>query len=554
MQGGALEPEPGPVYTTTALRELDAFRTPQKEPRGGGGVDQFGRCALEDQLPTLLSRPRPKLDHVVGRLDGQVIVFHDHHRVSGVAESLQKIQQSRGVPRVEPNRGLVQHIEGVDEPTAQGVGQANPLGLASGKRTGLSRKSQVPESNVNDERQAGLELPENRFGDLGLHPAQFESAHPLRHAIQGKLGKVRDGPTRHRDPKGRGPDPGAPAVLTGHGALVLTKEDPDVLLVALPLLGAKERDDPLEFPGPVHDDLPETEGQLLPWRVAGHTLVLGEPGKDLALLLVSRLIPGVDGAFPKGSQWIGHDERRVVLEGRPEPRAPGAATQRVVEREELGTGVGELHVWVIGAPEPLGESNPGGCAVRPGAHQHHRLALALYEGGSQGIGQSLPGLVLHDQSVHDHHQIRHVGKIHAHPTRVLGTAFRDVNGLAVHEETDESQSPEVLDHGAVNHGLAEDQWKGHLDPSPILQGQNPVHRRRDRVGLHVPPALGAVGPPSPGKEEAQVVVDFRSGPHRGPAALGGVLLFDGHSRRDALDGLHVGLLHPIQELLGVGGE
>jgi hypothetical protein len=69
-----------------------------------------------------------------------------------------------------------------------------------------------------------------------------------------------------------------------------------------------------------------------------------------------------------------------------------------------------------------------------------------------------------------------------------------------------------------------------------------------------PAALGAEGPAGSGPEEPQIVLDLRGRPHRGAAGLGGILLLDGHGRGDPLHQVHVRLLHPLQELLGVGGQ
>ncbi len=54
-----------------------------------------------------------------------------------------------------------------------------------------------------------------------------------------------------------------------------------------------------------------------------------------------------------------------------------------------------------------------------------------------------------------------------------------------------------------------------------------------------------------GIEHAQVVVNFRDGADRGTRAAVGGLLFDGNGRAEAIDGIHFGALHLIQELARV---
>ena len=82
---------------------------------------------------------------------------------------------------------------------------------------------------------------------------------------------------------------------------------------------------------------------------------------------------------------------------------------------------------------------------------------------------------------------------------------------------------------------------------------------RPQHGVHGIPrhrlaALAAVRPPDACEEQPQVVVDLRGGAD-GRAGVAGVgLLLDGHRGTDALDQIHVRLVHPLQELPCVGGE
>jgi hypothetical protein len=69
-----------------------------------------------------------------------------------------------------------------------------------------------------------------------------------------------------------------------------------------------------------------------------------------------------------------------------------------------------------------------------------------------------------------------------------------------------------------------------------------------------PGRTGDSGDADPGEEEPQVVVDLGDRPHGGAGIAAGCLLIDGDGRREALDEVHVGLVHLAQELAGVGGE
>src|SRR5205823_3301462 len=57
-----------------------------------------------------------------------------------------------------------------------------------------------------------------------------------------------------------------------------------------------------------------------------------------------------------------------------------------------------------------------------------------------------------------------------------------------------------------------------------------------------------------GEEQAQIVVDFRGCGDGGSRVRSGASLFDCNGRRQALDVVHLGLLHLVEKLPGVGGE
>jgi len=76
----------------------------------------------------------------------------------------------------------------------------------------------------------------------------------------------------------------------------------------------------------------------------------------------------------------------------------------------------------------------------------------------------------------------------------------------------------------------------------------------DGVSAHGPAALEAVDRADAGEQDTQEVVDLRDCGHSGAGVFGRGLLLDGDGRGDALDQVRVGLVHPFQELAGIGGE
>ena len=66
--------------------------------------------------------------------------------------------------------------------------------------------------------------------------------------------------------------------------------------------------------------------------------------------------------------------------------------------------------------------------------------------------------------------------------------------------------------------------------------------------------MGAVGRAHPSPQQTQVVVYLCHRAHGGARVLAGGLLIDGDGRGQALDVIHVGLVHLPQEHTGVGGQ
>ena len=74
------------------------------------------------------------------------------------------------------------------------------------------------------------------------------------------------------------------------------------------------------------------------------------------------------------------------------------------------------------------------------------------------------------------------------------------------------------------------------------------------VALHFPSAYGRECASDACEEQAQVFVDFRRCPYRGAWVASRHLLFDGDGRRQSLDIVAFGFVHPSEKLPGICGE
>ncbi len=87
-----------------------------------------------------------------------------------------------------------------------------------------------------------------------------------------------------------------------------------------------------------------------------------------------------------------------------------------------------------------------------------------------------------------------------------------------------------------------------------LQGDHLLHDLLGRLARDGAPALRAMRHPDGGVEQPQIVVNFGDGADGRARAAAGGLLLDGDRRAQAVDAVHVGPLHLVEELAGVSGK
>ncbi len=252
----------------------------------------------------------------------------------------------------------------------------------------------------------------------------------------------------------------------------------------------------------------------------------------------------------------GDDALRIEERDLAQAVAARARAHGVVEGEEarleLRNGVaadraGELRgeqVFLPGARRPI---------RRPGLHCD-RTSVGMPERGLERFGEALalpsrlvPVGRFHFQAIdHDLDRVlpvlvelgQVVDLVHlavdAQPHEALGAQFIDeleLLALAAHHERRE-------DH----HALA------------FLEREDVVHHLRDALRLQRDVVLGTIRIAHAREEQAQVVVDLGHGSHGGTRVVRGGLLLDGDRGGKALDQVHVGLLHELEELPRVRGE
>ncbi len=121
-------------------------------------------------------------------------------------------------------------------------------------------------------------------------------------------------------------------------------------------------------------------------------------------------------------------------------------------------------------------------------------------------------------------------------------------------DANESLRAQVLDHDVVCDLTREAERKRHGEPRSGGQGEHRVYDRLHRVRFELAAADRTERATDARPQQAQVVVDLGGGTNGGARGLRRILLLDRDGGREAVDGIDVGLLHPLQKLARVGRE
>ncbi|CAB5028847.1 unannotated protein [freshwater metagenome] len=82
----------------------------------------------------VLAGTRPDVDHIVGHLDGFLVVLDHEHGVAEIAEPYQRLDEPGVVALVQPDRRFVEHVQHAHETAADLRREPDALRLAAGER------------------------------------------------------------------------------------------------------------------------------------------------------------------------------------------------------------------------------------------------------------------------------------------------------------------------------------------------------------------------------------------------------------------------------------
>ena len=160
----------------TAMHLAPERYWPVSVARGG-----LGRAGVHD-LAAPFAGAGAELQHEVGLPHGRRVVFHHQDGVAEIAQPAQQREQAVGVPRVEPDGRLVEHVERVHQPRAERVGQGDALGLAAGEGARLAVEGEVAEADVVEVAEPCVELLDDQLSPPPGAPARARARRARRGA------------------------------------------------------------------------------------------------------------------------------------------------------------------------------------------------------------------------------------------------------------------------------------------------------------------------------------------------------------------------------------
>ena len=349
-----------------------------------------------------------------------------------------------------------------------------------------------------------------------------------------------------------------------HGFLHL---GPDLLAAGLPVAPLQVAHDPLEVVHElvavalvlvdelhlavqaVQEHLAHLGGQLLPGGGQAEAQGLGQLLQELALPpVLAGALPaaGLDAALAEAQVRVGHDQLLGELALEAQPIAGGAGAERGVEGEGAGLQIRQPQAEALAFHVVAGQL--GGEQPLLAVQVHQGRAFGQVAGDLQAVREPGGDAGSDLEPVDDHFDGVLLLLVQ------VGEAVGEVQHLAVDPGADVAALHEVGQELAVLALARPHHRRQELDPGALLERQDLVRHLLDGLAGDGQAAGHAHRLAHPGIEQAQVVVDLGHRGHGGAGVLAGGLLLDGNGRGQAVDAVHVRLLHLVQELPGIGAE
>ena len=443
---------------------------------------------------------------------------------------------------------LVQDVHRSHEAGAQRGHEVDALALAARQGIAGAVEGQVAQAHVHDALQPGDDLGDRLGHDVPLRRAQRQVAEEVERLLGRHSQDLVDVVPADFDPEGLAAQAGAAAGRARGAAAEAAEHVFELDLVALALHPGEELVD-AEDRRVVALDVFAVPDQVL--GLVGEVAIRLEDGDvvagrdlDQVVLEPAHLIaaPAGDGPVVDALGLVRHHEVLADADDLAQAAAGRAGAQRRIEAEQEFVRLAENDAVPLEAAAEMlqaavfGGNGDAAVAAREGVGDRREQARARVAGrGARQAGavQQQPGAG------------QRVRALLQHVIDLAGPAVRIQAVVAVLLELQKQLHP-VRARVPV-------QVREHVE-GPSARTGEPVHHVRHAVAADLLPRYRGIGPPDPGEQQTQEIVDLRGRSHGRTGIAGADLLLDGDRGRNAFDAVHVRFGHPAQELPGIGRE
>ena len=522
----------------------------------GIALQQLVHRALKYDLAAVAARARANVHDMIGREHGVLVVLDHDQRIAEVAQTLKGREQLVVVALMQADGRLVEDIQHAHERRADLRGEADALALAARQRAGRARERQIFQTDRPKEAEAVHDLLDDAVADLVLHLTQPERVQKLHRLDDRFFREFRDVESAERDREHLGAQAAAMAGRTRAFAHDLLDLAARPVAVCLAVAALEIGDDALErlthhaarnaadrqlehlVSRAVEQLVERLSGQFLNGRFERKAVLSAERSVvhiGNAARLGVRPAGRADRALLDGQSAVGDDAVGVHDLLNAEAGADRARAVGIVEREharrQLLNGNAAVIAGVVLRKAQLIAADD----IRDEQTARQRAR------GLDRVGDAAARVRTDDNAVDDDLDavLFRLGELEL---------FGKVMYLAVHAHTDIALPAGILEYPAVLALLAADDRREQLHARLFRQRHQPVDDLVDGLLMDLFSAFRAVRRADARPEQTHIVVDLRDRADGRARVLRGGLLVDGDGRGQAVDIVHIRLVHLAEEL------
>src|SRR6202140_2170971 len=199
---------------------------------------------LGNQLAAVLAGSWPQVENPIGRPHNVRIMLHHQNRIPQIAQPVKNLDQPVRIPRMQPDRRLIQHIQRPHQPRSQRSRQLNALRLAPRQREREPIQREIFQPHIIQESQPLPDLLQQFVRNLSLLRAQLDLLKESQCLFYRESTKLAEIPPVNLDLPRFQPQPGSVAIRTQRIPAIAAKKHAHMQLVFLALQVSEKSSNP----------------------------------------------------------------------------------------------------------------------------------------------------------------------------------------------------------------------------------------------------------------------------------------------------------------------